>query len=159
MWVRKWRMNIEGLGQLIYVYLMHKCRNQLSPLSSGWIQACFKSHIDSFSRGPRTLINSKGEEKLGEQGKAVITNQSLCYYSHTHNKHSKIFKTGIHNGPVLPLTGLEVGNVSLSLTESRTPNGPNWWVPEFSEGRRLGEVSHRLQGFFFSPLIKIVTEN
>ena len=124
MWVRKWRRNIEGLGQLIYVYLMHKCRNQLSPLSSGWIQACFKSHIDSFSRGPRTLINSKGEEKLGEQVKAVITNQSLCYYSHTHNKHSKIFKTGFHNGPVLPLTGLEVGNVSLSLTESGTPNGP-----------------------------------
>ena len=153
MWVRKWRMNTEGLGQPIHVCLTHKCRTQLSPLSSGWIQAYFKSHIDSSSRGPRTGINSKGEEKLGERGKAVIMNQSLCYFSHTPNKHSKIFKTGIHNGPVLPLTGLEVDDVSLSLTESRTPNGPNWWIPEFSEGRRLGEgdLGNFLQtpGIFF----------
>lgn len=102
-----------------------QCRTQISPLSSGWIQAYFKSHIDSSSRGPRAHINSKGKEKLGERGKAVIMNQSLCYFSHTPNKHSKFFKTGVHNGPVLPSTGLEVGDVSLSLTESRTPNGPN----------------------------------
>ena len=59
----------------------------------------------------------------------AITIQNLCYFSHTHYKPSKILKTGVHNGPVFPLTGLGIGDISRSLDwKQKNPKlaWPNW---------------------------------